>query len=38
MINFHSLSERFFLKRKELSEAAVASITDQRHGFALHFL
>ena len=38
MINFYILSERFFLKRKRLSDARVALITKKEYGFAVHFL
>ena len=38
MISFYVLSERFFLKRKGLSDATVASITKKEYGFAVHFL
>ena len=38
MINFHILTERFFLKRKGLSDARVASITKKEYGFDVHFL
>ena len=37
MINFYILSKRFFLKREELSNAIVVSITKKEHGFAVHF-
>ena len=37
MISFYILSKIFFLKRKELSEARVASITKNEYGFAVHF-
>ena len=32
MINLYILSERFFIKRKELSDARVVSITKQEYG------
>ena len=32
MISFHILSERFFLKRKGLSNARVVSITQEEYG------
>ena len=38
MISFYILSKRFFLKREELSDARVASITKKEYGFAVHFL
>ena len=38
MISFYILSKRFFLKREELSDARVVSITEKEHGFAVHFL
>ena len=38
MISFSIISERFFLKRKGLSDARVASITKKEYGFAVHFL
>ena len=38
MISFHILSIRFFLKRKGLSDAKVASITKKEYGFEVHFL
>ena len=38
MINFRILTERFFLKRKGLSDARVASITKKEYDFAVHFL
>ena len=37
-ISFYILSERFFLKRKGLSDAGVVSITKKQYGFAVHFL
>ena len=37
MISFYVLSERFFLKRKGLSDARVASITKKEYGFAVCF-
>ena len=36
MISFYILSKRFFLKRKRLSDARVASITKKGYGFAVH--
>ena len=38
MINLYILSKRFFLKRKELSDARVVSITKNEYRFAVHFL
>ena len=38
MISFYILSKRFFLKREELSDARVVSITKKEHGLAVHFL
>ena len=38
IISFYILSERFFLKRKGLSDAKVASITKKEYGFAVYFL
>ena len=38
MISFYILSTRFFLKRKGLSDARVASIIKKEYGFAVHFL
>ena len=38
MINFYILSKIFFLKRKELSEARVVSVTKKVYDFAVHFL
>ena len=38
MISFYILSKRFFLKRKVLSNARVASITKKAYGFAVYFL
>ena len=32
MINFHIASKRFFLKRKELSDGRVVSITKNEYG------
>ena len=37
MINFYILSKRFFLKRKELSNARVVLIIKKEYGFAVHF-
>ena len=37
MISCHILSIRFFLERKGLSDARVASRTKKEYGFALHF-
>ena len=38
MISFYILSERFFLKRKGLSDARVVSITKKEYDFAAQFL
>ena len=38
MINFYIASKRFFLKRKELSDGRVVSISKKEHGSAIHFL
>ena len=38
MISFYILSKRFCLKREELSDARVVSITKKEHGLAVHFL
>ena len=38
MISFYILSERFFLKQIELSDARAASITEKEYGFTIHFL
>ena len=38
MVSFYILSKRFFLKRKGLSDARVASVTKKEYGFAVHFL
>ena len=38
MINFHILSERLLLKRKELSNARLVSLTKNEYVFAAHFL
>ena len=35
MISFYIISKRFFLKRKGLSDARVASITKKEYGFAV---
>ena len=35
MIKFYILSKRFFLNRKGLSDARVASITKKEYGFAV---
>ena len=37
MISFYILFKRFFLKRKGLSDARVASVTKKECGFAVHF-
>ena len=38
MISFYILSEILFLKREELSDVRVVSITKKEYGFAVHFL
>ena len=38
MISFYVHSKRFFLKRKELYDARVASITKKEYGSAKHVL
>ena len=38
MISFYVLSKRYLLKRKELSDVRVASITKTEHCFAVHLL
>ena len=38
MINFYIFPKRFFLKREELSDARVVSITKKESGFAVLFL
>ena len=38
VISFYILSNRFFLTRKVLSDATVASITKKEYGFAMNFL
>ena len=38
IINVYAFSERFFMKRKEVSDARVASITKQEYGSAADFL
>ena len=38
MISFYILSKRFFLKRKEISDARVVSVTKNEYGFAVYFL
>ena len=38
MISFFILFERFFVKRKRLSDARVAAITKKENGFAVYFL
>ena len=35
---FYILSKRFFLTRKGLSDARIASIAKKKYGFAVHFL
>ena len=36
-ISFYSPSKRFFLKRKELSNQRLVSITENEYGFAVYF-
>ena len=36
-MNFYILSKRLFLKRRELSDAGVVSITKKTCGFTIHF-
>ena len=38
MINFNIVSKRFFLKRKELSDGKVVSITKKDYGSTVDFL
>ena len=38
IISFYILSKRFFLKREELTDVRVVSITKNKYGFAVHFL
>ena len=38
MINFYIVSKRFFLKREELSDERVASITNKEYDFTVYFL
>ena len=38
MINFYILPKRFFLKREELSDARIVSITKKEYGSAAPFL
>ena len=38
MINYYILSKRFFLKREEISDARVASISKKEYNFAVYFL
>ena len=38
VISFYILSTRFFLQRKELSDAKVVSIIKKEYGSAVHFL
>ena len=38
MISFYTLSTRFFLERKILSDARRASITKKDYGFSIRFL
>ena len=35
---FYNLSKRLFLKREELSDARVVSITKNEYSFTVHFL
>ena len=37
MISFYILAKRFLLKREELPDARVVSITKNEYGFAVHF-
>ena len=38
MFSFYILSKRFFLKRKELTDAGVASTTKTKYDFSVLFL
>ena len=38
MISFYIVSKKFFLKRKRLSDAKVASIDKKQYDFAAYFL
>ena len=38
VISFYILYKSFFLKREELSDVRVVSITKKEYGFAVHFL
>ena len=38
MTSFYILSRRFFLKRKKLSDARVASKIKKEYSFSVHFL
>ena len=38
MISSYILSKRFFLKREEISDARVVSVTKNEYGFAVYFL
>ena len=38
MINFYIVSKRFFLKRQELSDGRVVSITKKEYGSTVDFL
>ena len=38
MINFYILSKKFFLKREELCDGSVVSITKKEYGFTVHSL
>ena len=37
MISFYILSNKFFLKRKGLSDARVVSVTKKDYGYAVHY-
>ena len=37
MVSFYIFSERLFLKRKDLSDARVASVSKKECDFAVHF-
>ena len=38
MINFDIVSKRLFLKREELYDARIVSITKKEYGFAVFFI
>ena len=38
MNDFYIISKRLFLKREELSDAKVLSLTKKEYGFTAHFL